>query len=735
MTLRLLRTPWATGIAIALTLSLAGIAAYTVTQAGWTAHAEAHVPAVWLGLCCGALLALTRWKARTALAYTLTLSVVAAFETVARVIVSPALRLEAWAGMHLRLLTGVERMSGWVSALTAGEAVLDTGLFIALLIIVVWNVMAWLAWWLARHQNVLVAVAPLVLLLALNNHLSRQPAAGFIALLVCVLLLSASLAFTGQHRDWDERGVDYSAELWLEWGLSIVMVTLSLGLAVAAAPFAATPAGWQAIAKFLEQPAAKTAAQLFPGVNPPGAVSFAPYATTPDLNRIGAPIPQSEETVMWVRVSDPPPLPPEAGEAAVRSLRVHYWRNAIFGAYTGAGWKPATGAEAESLGEAGRYPLQQQFEIVADHSAALFAVNRPITTSAAINELSLVQGEVSSYTVTSLATDAAATRLTTASTLYSPEVASQYLQLPETVPARVRTLARRIAGEDAAPYEAALRIQNYLRANYPYQLDVPPVPAGRDAVDYFLFEAPGGFCTYYASAMVVMLRAVDVPARVVTGFAMGTFDDERGAWRVPASASHAWVEVYFPEYGWVEFEPTAAFSAIDYPGAAEEVAPPIGSLTPNTAPPWSLGEGLRLIGLIAIIIAGLAWLLRPFIVRAPSASEHVRALYWGMRGALSRAGLTATASTTPEEYLHTHRDSLAPALHSALRYATEMYERAVYGERDPAMSETEDVRRLWQRARGDWVRLWVRRTLKRALKRPSPQPPSPEPATQRNVAL
>jgi transglutaminase-like putative cysteine protease len=81
-------------------------------------------------------------------------------------------------------------------------------------------------------------------------------------------------------------------------------------------------------------------------------------------------------------------------------------------------------------------------------------------------------------------------------------------------------------------------------------------------VDYFLFESREGYCTYYASAMVVLLRLNGIPARIAAGFAQGDYDPTLGAYRVSESDAHSWVEAYFPPYGWVEFEPTASIQPI-----------------------------------------------------------------------------------------------------------------------------------------------------------------------------
>jgi hypothetical protein len=88
-------------------------------------------------------------------------------------------------------------------------------------------------------------------------------------------------------------------------------------------------------------------------------------------------------------------------------------------------------------------------------------------------------------------------------------------------------------------------------------------------VDYILFEAKEAYCDYYASSMIVMLRSLGIPARLAAGFARGTYEAEVDSFHVLNKDAHSWVEVYFPEYGWIEFEPTAAQPAIIRPNTSE----------------------------------------------------------------------------------------------------------------------------------------------------------------------
>ena len=90
----------------------------------------------------------------------------------------------------------------------------------------------------------------------------------------------------------------------------------------------------------------------------------------------------------------------------------------------------------------------------------------------------------------------------------------------------------------------------------PYSLTVDPPPYDADGVDFFLFEQRRGYSEYFASAMAVLLRSVGVPARVAAGYTTGDPTEVENVYVVADSHSHGWVEVYFPGYGWIPFEPT-----------------------------------------------------------------------------------------------------------------------------------------------------------------------------------
>ena len=142
---------------------------------------------------------------------------------------------------------------------------------------------------------------------------------------------------------------------------------------------------------------------------------------------------------------------------------------------------------------------------------------------------------------------------------YPPGLRETYLQLPALDP-RIAALARQITASAATPFDKAAAIEAYLQNNYAYSLDLTGRP-GIDALAHFLFVTRSGHCEYFASAMTVLLRTLGIPARLVNGFLPGEYNDVGKDYIVRASDAHSWVEVYFPNYGWLTFDPT--------PGAAQ----------------------------------------------------------------------------------------------------------------------------------------------------------------------
>ncbi len=252
------------------------------------------------------------------------------------------------------------------------------------------------------------------------------------------------------------------------------------------------------------------------------------------------------------------------------------------------------GVEADDAGLASRIAaefgevegrLVQVSWTVTDGVAAALTVTGPIPVYDDINS---VQAQAplpvnAAYDIGGLETTATGDDLAAAGTDYPAYVTDRYLQLPTTVTDRTRTLARQLVADAGAtnPYDIAVTIQNDLRSRIEYTESPPEPPDDRDVVDYVLFDTQAGYCEYYASAMAVMLRTLDVPARVVTGYFPPAYDDSLDGYIYREKNAHVWVEAYFPAFGWIPFEPTANRAAPSY---GED---PSASPSPSPTPPPS----------------------------------------------------------------------------------------------------------------------------------------------------
>ena len=171
-------------------------------------------------------------------------------------------------------------------------------------------------------------------------------------------------------------------------------------------------------------------------------------------------------------------------------------------------------------------------------------------------------GSGEGYQVAVALSNATAAQLMVAGEDYPQEVRDLYLDTTLATD-RVAQLARDLTAGLATPYERAEALARYLHTSPQFEYDTEaPVPrADQDLVDFFLFDENGrvGYCQYYATAMVVMARAVGLPARVAAGFAPGERQED-DTFLVREAQAHAWAEVYFPGYGWQIFEPTKSIN-------------------------------------------------------------------------------------------------------------------------------------------------------------------------------
>src|SRR5581483_3067722 len=271
----------------------------------------------------------------------------------------------------------------------------------------------------------------------------------------------------------------------------------------------------------------------------------------------------------------------ELGDAPV--LRISgrepgYWRAVTYDQYTG---RAVISSPTMSQRLDRREPLEGSMEtdasrkfaeytvtVLAPSTSVIYAPDAPVTISVptvydyredrhdygSLRPLAPIH-EQQRYSVLSSVSTASASELRQVGTAY-PSWMHQYLQLPASLPDRVRREGRRVVGEASNSYDAALNVQQYLRG-LTYSTRVPVPPPNRDWVSFLLFDSKEGYCDYFATAMMVMLRTVGIPARVASGYVTGDWDGATQSYIATEHHAHSWTEVYFPGYGWIAFEPSA----------------------------------------------------------------------------------------------------------------------------------------------------------------------------------
>ncbi|HET6935252.1 MAG TPA: DUF3488 and transglutaminase-like domain-containing protein [Candidatus Angelobacter sp.] len=328
------------------------------------------------------------------------------------------------------------------------------------------------------------------------------------------------------------------------------------------------------------------------------------------------------------------------------------------------------------------------------------------------------------------------------STDYPPRVANLYLQLPR-LDQRIPVLARHVTESANSNYEKARDIENFLKTKFSYTLQLPGVRSP-DPLAYFLFERKKGHCEYFASSMAVMLRTLGIPARVVNGFRGGEYNDLTGSYIVREKDAHSWVEAYFPEFGWVTFDPTPAATTAGqngswarlglYMDAASELwrewvinydfshqmklSAELSTTTGNAQSTFRLWAWRKyrqivhkfmqwqhdlermsprqmaiacivLLILLALPFGPKAWRTydRARTLRNPQRAPRSAASFWYVRllKRLSRRGFRKTPSQTPEEFAQSIDD---PRVRQDVVAFTEHYERARFDE------SVEDAKRL-----------------------------------------
>jgi transglutaminase-like putative cysteine protease len=582
-----LREGWTTVLLLLITLLCV---AWSIQGAHWTTGLTTLQAVVLVGGILGILLAKSRLPNRMAHLLSLLAGLTWAVYLTCRTLASATGLSTEVAVVELEW-----RFQDWLTVVFSGGTTAGTYVFILLLSLLLWLMAYICAWAIFRWQRVWWAVILSGVALMVNVTYAPANLTGFlIAFLVFALLLVVRTSLAFYEQEWRAASIGYSPELVYAFLRAGLVVTVLAILFAWFAPDALASRPMQQVWDRVSQPWRKLqdqSSRVFQDLN---------YRSQPVFITFG----RSTRFGGAVELTDAPVID-------IKAATGRYWRVMVFHDYTGNGWDNTdidtiliganeqnlatpdvdlrrevtqTVTLAQDLGPQGiiaaagqplraGIPLQAVVSLVTRQElpdeafAPSLATVAPGDASVLYSQVALKAGE--SYEVVSSLTRADQESLRQASTDYPGWIAPRYLQLPDSLPKRVIRLARDVTEGQENPYDKAAAIEHYLR-EIPYNETIDAPATGQDGVDYFLFDVEEGYCDYYASAMVVMLRAVGVPARYVRGFSQGHKED--GVYHVLEKDSHAWPEVFFPGYGWVEFEPTAGEPVLVRPRSQDSTA-------------------------------------------------------------------------------------------------------------------------------------------------------------------
>ncbi len=295
--------------------------------------------------------------------------------------------------------------------------------------------------------------------------------------------------------------------------------------------------------------------------------------------------------------------------------RATFWRGETFDQWDGRTWTRSQPERyplslsgqvttyPDDLGAGGTEQFVQQIRIETSYADVVFAApsaakvvaNNPVFQRAdgSLGTSDVPFGSGATYRVTSRRPVLTEARLRSVEGGVTPPDVTRRFASPPATTARVTAAALKATDGAGSTYDKIRALERWMGARTEYSLDAPLSPKGVDVVDNFLFDTRLGWCEQVASSLVVLARANGIPARLATGFVPDERDPVTGRYIVRARDAHAWTEVWFPELGWVPFDPTA-----DVPLAGK-------SQTHQTLVEWLVDHAVT-VGLAAAVIAVLA---------------------------------------------------------------------------------------------------------------------------------
>lgn len=623
------------------------------------------------------------------------------------------------------------RTRDWLSAAAGGVPAFDPVAVALTWSFVVWSCATWAAWSIQRHGKTLNALLPTLVVLSALLAYSGADSMYLAPLLGALLLLLPLASQRARERMWRRAHIATAEDL----SQDVALVTIPLGLGILLCAYVTPSISIQALMRAAQERIAEHA-HAAPhwadslGVMPqPAAQTIFDQVRAPGLPRqhlLGAGAELSERLAMLV-------TPDEIISDADAPPR-YYWRGSTYDRYTGRGWMTsATEITDYRAGESVGAALGRAQRIVTQTvewlgaPSVLYATGALVTTDHAFRVAWRSPEDVfgasitaTTYRVQSRVSVVGEKELRASGAQYPAWVRERYLTLPAEIPDRVRILARDLTATVPTPYARARALEAYLR-QFPYTLELPAPPPNRDVVDYFLFDVRRGYCDYYATALVVLARAAGLPARLVVGYAPGFFDRATNRFVVTEAEAHAWAEIYFADWGWIEFEPTPSRARIERPA---ETAPSETRDVPEDRHPARAGvwrvEGVRAWGMLGVGLvgfAGLGILVTEFLVLRLLTPARAIALIFGRLTRAARGlDLPVRAAHTPNEIgaqLRGYLGALARA-HAWWREAearvallTALYVQVAYSPRPADARDRARALRAWRALRWQLGLAWV----------------------------
>lgn len=749
--------------------------ATSLNAADWAAGLNLLTPIVLAGFLLGIALSYSRWSGLFPVVQSLVIGLAAVLYWVGQ---SP--EIPAHLSSAERVLVIGSSLWSWLLLLIGDEPARSNLVFLLQLGILLWWLGYLAAWAVFREGRVWRAIIPIGLVLLVNTYFG-PPDLGiyFVIFVVAALLLAVRSYLAEREIVWRVEGVRYTNDIqmaFLRDGFLFALVVVGVALLL---PNAASNGAMSAALDPLRTPwrdVQQEWGRLFSSLNYQGAAVGQPvFGNTLTL---GGPRDLGDQVIM-----------------DVSSSQGRYWRAVAYDTFTGRRWLNTS--TASQLIDGGthvftpyfqaRSEVTQTITIQSPTGNVLMAAGQPVRVSLKadadlfviepapgdrppIAEIAMLHRRDAAlrpgdkYLAVSELSQATVEDLQEAGADYPAWATDMYLDLPPDLAPQVGELARQVTAGAANPYDQLVAIEQFLRGfTYNDQIEAPP--PGVNAVNYFLLDIQQGYCDYYASSFAMMARTLGIPARVSAGYSQGDYVPEGDLYRVREYHGHAWPEAFFPGYGWIEFEPTAAEQEIVRLRRADELSP---TLTPEPTPDpldeemlgpeqqpdqigpsptdgagdqtaggsgWRAFLWVAALGLALVAAAVLLWRRR----RPTSASARERVLldpqftvnlYGWLMAWAQRLRLPLLPSQTPHEQAAT-LVAVVPEGRAAIQSITDLYVEDLYSPREPDHRQSEQALLAWSDLqpllRRAWLQVRVQPAagMRRLFKR-SPEPPPQE---------